>query len=203
MQEVKINRSYLRKAMATQTLKEVEKTVLRVVSKEVSKSNRKLLEDFLRDEISREISAGPTAINITNTLGGRGNLFSFLGYEQGSDPIGELAAFLSDSIQIRSIKSSKSKLTVIVKIKIPTRDDMDELAQLPWVDRGLVKAIENGISGLGAFLYSQKGFSASRSGFAVQASQNIYGGSFKPQKYVSEIIREVAKSMVLNIKNSF
>src|SRR4051812_7772070 len=51
------------------------------------RSKNMMLRDFDEHEITQEIKAGPDALNISNTLGGYGNLFSYIGFELLRTPI--------------------------------------------------------------------------------------------------------------------
>ena len=41
---------------------------------------RETINEFLRHPVTKEIEAGPTAQNISGTLDGYGNLFSYIGF---------------------------------------------------------------------------------------------------------------------------
>lgn len=200
MAKVYIDKNYIKNLFADVAVTEAKKIILEELQKEVQKANRDLLRTFLSNRITQEIKAGSKAENLSGTLGGKGNLFSFLGFRDGQDPIEEIVTFLTNSIKITSINTNKNSYTVLVNISIPTVEDVKELAQLPWINRGLVDAIEKGISGLGQYLYSEYGFETSRSSTGIQLTKNIFKGSMKPQKYLSVILETIANRIVDNIK---
>ena len=47
----------------------------------------RMIQEFLNHNVTKEINLGPNAENISGTLSGYGNLFSFIGFEKGDDPI--------------------------------------------------------------------------------------------------------------------
>ena len=50
------------------------------------KVKSEMIEEFLDHKVTQEIIAGPTADNISGTLGGYGNLFSYIGFNEGDEP---------------------------------------------------------------------------------------------------------------------
>jgi hypothetical protein len=57
----------------------------------------KMINEFRDHPISREIQAGETSLNLSETLSGRqGNLFSFIGFEAGSEPLEPIYEILSE-----------------------------------------------------------------------------------------------------------
>ena len=55
--------------------------------KKVQVEKSRVIDAFDNHEVTKEIAAGPKASNTSGTLGGYGNLFSFIGFDAGSDPI--------------------------------------------------------------------------------------------------------------------
>ena len=46
-----------------------------------------MIKDFLSLKVTQEIAGGPGALNMSGTLGGYGNLFSFIGFDMGDNPM--------------------------------------------------------------------------------------------------------------------
>ena len=55
--------------------------------KEFDKLKNQMIDEFLNHPVSVELAAGPSAGNISGTLGGVSNLFAFIGFSQGDDPL--------------------------------------------------------------------------------------------------------------------
>ena len=76
------------KSISRSTLKEVQAALPRqikytkglksAVRRKVEDEQKKLLEEFERHPVTVEISGGTSATNISGTLGGHGNLFSYI-----------------------------------------------------------------------------------------------------------------------------
>ena len=91
-------------------LKDITKsrTITRQVNKFAGDDFREkkadMLDVFLRHPITQEIQEGPTATNTTRTLDiankDHGNLFSFLGFEAGSDPIGKALGVIDENTRL-------------------------------------------------------------------------------------------------------
>jgi len=54
-----------------------------------------MISEFLNHPITVEIKTGPYAENISGTLNGYGNLFSFIGFSDGDDPINPIEGLLN------------------------------------------------------------------------------------------------------------
>ena len=79
--------------------------------------------------------------------------------------------------------------------------DFDLVARMPWESgNSWVVGIERGISGFSNYMYFTKGegrFAArSRSGKAVQSKKEINAGTFRPTKYITEILDNYRKRLV-------
>ena len=77
------------KALATMDLRksfEFVRYVKAVVKEEFQKIKRETIQEFDEHVVTREIEGGVNAENISRTLGGRGNLFSFIGFDANANP---------------------------------------------------------------------------------------------------------------------
>ena len=52
-------------------------------NKVLERAKKIAIKEFNTHPVTRELRAGPEAQNVSNTLGGRGNLFSFIGFMSG------------------------------------------------------------------------------------------------------------------------
>ena len=66
----------------------------KLIYKKFESEKKRMIQQFLMLPVTRELLAGPQARNISGTLGGYGNLFTFIGFESGSDPISPIVSLL-------------------------------------------------------------------------------------------------------------
>jgi hypothetical protein len=154
----------------------------------------KIIDEFENHPVTLEIAGGIAASNISGTLGGITNLFSFIGFDSGTDPLEPIRDLLNRS-SYRIVETGGSGSSTII-FDIPTAKDIFKVTPMPWaLGRSWAKGIESGISGLG---YYVKQIKNSRSGLGVQSENQIRTGvSFKNTKYISNLINNFEK----NLKN--
>lgn len=154
---------------------------------------KEMIKDFLSHPVTKEIKDGPQAQNISNTLGGYGNLFSYIGFYDGDDPIEPILEELKKSTIVFSRPVDGG---CIWNIYIPAKEDIWEVSPMPWAEgRSWAKGIETGISGLGEYFYTLRGgLQNSRSETAVQVKSKLRGKSrFKNVKYISDLLSRYEK----------
>lgn len=161
------------------------------IKNKIEKIKKNFIQEFKDHPITVEIMAGPMAENISGTLNGNGNLFSFIGFEKDSDPIQPIINVLNSL----EIKIRKSNDNVFIYIKFPTPEDIWEVTPMPWQSgRSWAKGIESGISGLNYYLFYDKPKKiidiVSRSGTAVQSSKRNNLGRYIPTKYISDLLKK-------------
>jgi hypothetical protein len=173
----KINRKLLEKEILSSTV--TQKLVLEKVKEEVNKNKELFTQEFNSHPVTQEIQGGASASNSSGTLGGYGNLFSFIGFNKGSDPISPVRALIN-KINAASISFTKNKFNV--KVIVPSIGDFQGVSKMPWEGgRSWLIDMEKGISGLGAYLYKQ--YNKSRSGYGLQSNFNYKSTVFRPTKY--------------------
>ena len=162
----------------------VQKMVRDIAQKEVEKEKALFKQDFESHPVTQEIDGGESASNVSGTLGGYGNLFSFLGFNKGANPTTPVK-FLIQSISLgKNVRISSSGFQL--KVNIPSKEQFGAVSKMPWEGgRSWLLDIERGISGLGAFLYGR--FSSSRSGGGIQSKYNYSNRRFQNIKYFSEM----------------
>ena len=169
------------------------------VGPQIEKKQDLLVKQFETHPITIEIDAGPTARNSSGTLGGYGNLFSFIGFPSGSDPTAIIKQIFSQKIKFkvsRVTKTGKYKITCF----IPTLQEIYGLTPLPWAaGKSWIDGIEKGMSNVGQFLYSPSGFGGSRAGTGIQTKTGGSRVSFQNTPYVARLI-ENFKRRLRNIK---
>jgi len=144
-----------------------------------------LIQAFQNHPITKEINAGPDAENTSGTLGGYGNLFSFIGFEKSDKPT-QIIELMLEEIEMGNILIKKNGQFNVV-VKYPKPRDIFAVTPMPWAEgRSWAKGIESGISGLGKYL--NKDFSSSRSGGGIQSKSKQKNGKFRNTTYISKLI---------------
>ncbi len=163
----------------------------------VKKNKEELLKSFNEHVVSQEISAGPDGTNISNTLNGKGNLYGFIGFPVGREPIKEVSAYLNENIKLDSkskiqgrdnkgqFKAGGNNLLFDYKVEVPSKPDLEKETPLPWEEtKSWLYGIEKGIAGFTSYIYWKK---AGRSTAGIQANDGKnangrFNGSGKPIK---------------------
>ena len=164
--------------------------------KKVEKEKNKLIEAFDDHEVTKEIAAGPKASNTSGTLGGYGNLFSFIGFEANSDPITPVKELLNE-IEVKNIKKNGDKYRATVKY--PSQSEIRKATPLPFeAGRSWAEGIEKGISGFTQYIYTK--FLSGRSKEGLQSDKAKGSGSFKKQDYLNLLLQDFIKNIKGNKK---
>lgn len=171
-------------------------------------ATQQMMQDFQNDPVTKEIQGGISADNASNTLvgvreGDGKNLFSFIGFDAGSDPTEAIIPFLDpNSPEGPDIRYQRGSKTIIrgksisfqFIVKTPDLETIYTSTPMPWAP-GLswAERIEKGMPGVGSFINSFD-FGASRSGGGLQ-TKNVINPSarFKPRPYLSQIIQNFLK----------
>jgi hypothetical protein len=191
---------FISKRVKKIAVKKMRETYVQDLIKEAYKIKDTLISEFLDHPVTVELNNGPDSYsNTSNTLrNSYGNLYSFIGFEKGTDPIKPiLDIFLN--IDIRQVTTGDNLFITIYGF--PTPQKIWEATPMPWQDgRSWAKGIEEGISGLNYYLFSySRNFENSRSGPAVQSRKQITSGlSFERKKYISSLLNKY-KSMFRNL----
>lgn len=160
------------------------------VNKKFNSAKKEMILEFMNHPVTKEIQAGPSAANTSGTLGGKGNLFSYIGFESSEDPIAPLLAVLLNRTKPSddaAIFSPSNKQLMLYVINIPTDEEITSASPLPFVSgRSWALGIEQGIPGFSNYLRHKK-FNSSRSGTGIQARNSVRSGSFKPISYLTPI----------------
>ena len=168
-------------------------------------------DSFIRkvenSKISQEIANGPYSNNISKTIIGvsDANLFTFIGFHKGSEPISDLIAFLEEKtkLDISAAVFNINRFTYEFPILIPSFDDIrnEKSLQYPddWNPGSWVLDMENHISGLLYYIRTRDKTGAiadvssgkSRSGSAFQLKNATrYSAQFLPKEYVGTFLKE-------------
>ena len=177
-------------ALQRQAPKLMRKGLEREARKKFKEIKAEMIKEFLGNPITQEIMGGASGSNISGTLGGVSNLFAFIGFDQGAQPIAPILTLL-ESVTIEYDKENKRRgLGVIFKVNLPLAEDIFAITPLPWAaGRSWAEGIERGLSGLGYLLRKNKG----RSGAAIQSRVKVRAGGFQNTPYISALIRKYKK----------
>ena len=161
-----------------------------------------MINEFESHPVSVEIAGGSGASNSSRTLGGYGNLFTFIGFPAGARPIAKIADLIRRQTYLlkRGPRGKASGRNVVKNYRINYMDEGEiadtEAARMPWESGSWINAIEQGMSSFSYYMYknfegsrSRKGLQAKKGGKSGGSLQKINDGSFSPMKYVSQIIR--------------
>jgi hypothetical protein len=186
----KINKKAIQKSILANRV--VKQMVRDIVKKEVEKEKALFRTNFESHPVTQELDAGENASNNSGTLGGYGNLFSFLGFNRGSNPTAPVKSLIQKIALDRNVQTDRKGFKI--KINIPSKEEFAAVTRLPWESgRSWLLDIERGISGLGAYLFGR--FEASRSGSGIQSKFNYSGRRFQNVKYFSEMYSKFLKRL--------
>ena len=151
----------------------------------IEETKQQMIQEFMNHPVTEEIMNGYNSENISNTLNGNGNLFSFIGFESGDAPIIPIIEILEKTNVVFS-RSGRNILTA--NITLPSTQDIFAATPMPWASgRSWAKGIETGISGVG--FYIQK-YGQGRSEGGIQSNSKIRSGRFKNVPYISALLNK-------------
>jgi len=178
-------------ALKRQAPKALRRDFEKEVRKEFKKIKDEMLKEFLTDSVTLEILEGAGATNISGTLGGVSNLFAFIGFDSGEQPITPILQLLEGTQITYKQEIRKREIGVEFDVSLPTAQDIFAVTPLPWASgRSWSEGIERGLSGLGYLLRKSGG----RSGAAVQSRVNkVRSGRFQNRPYISALIKKYRK----------
>ncbi len=180
--------------------KRLKKEVLIKANKAVEKAKALMLAEFDAHPITKEIKGGPRATNSSGTLGGVGNLFSYIGFNQGQKPTREVREILDSSTKLIGLKKTgKGEMGFQIMIDLPSKEEIAKASPVPWAAaRSWVIGIEQGLSGLGQYLVKP---GAGRSGNAIEVRGTLRAGKFKNTKYISAILNNLQLNLMSFLKS--
>jgi len=182
---IKIKRKIVR------NIKKVPERVKIEAQRKFNRAKREMITEFESHPITQELEGGPMGGNVSGTLGGVGNLFSFIGFQEGSNPIATLREMLNNyRINIMSPKIIKRSSGVDFQFRVtgPSMAEIEAATYLSWLGKSWVRGVERGMTGLGNYL-ALMGAIGSRSGGGIQAKTSYRGGAYRPTKYMSSLLR--------------
>ena len=177
----------------------VNKILIDKINKAVKVAHDQMISDFESHPVTKEIVSGASGWNQSGTLSGYGNLYTFIGFEVGMDPVAPIRYLLEKAISIKIIPTGQKSIVSNFLIELPSSQEIFSATPMPWAEgRSWAEGIERGISGLGYYL--NKLSFKSRSEEGVQASNKIRSGGFKNTKYLSSILNDLSKNIRRGVK---
>jgi hypothetical protein len=178
------------KSLKTFDLSSIKDQALQQAQEEMSKIKQELLEDYNDHPVTKELEAGADSENISQTLNGVGNLTTYIGFQEGSnptEPVRDKLKTVSLNPKVR-ISNNDSNLSFEFDVIAPSIEEIESVGSLPFEQgNSWIKGIENGISGFGAYIYGRM-FKNSRSGKGLQGRKTFRQGNFRPVSYMNEIM---------------
>ena len=172
--------------------KQMQRTAFSTVQARVNEARQELIRDFEDHPVTREIEGGTESSNLSGTLGGYGNLFTFIGFSAGSNPTSQIRKYLLRTARVfrqpKRVDRKQRHVDMVFSMDTPMKEDIESLTPSPWSGKSWTREVERGISGFGFYMYSNDGVTDSRSGKAVQASNKLRSLAYKPVKYMSDIL---------------
>lgn len=178
--------------------KRVQDLAFSMAKTKFEEAKKQFMQEFNDHPVSVEIEGGAYAPNSSGTLGGYGNLFSFLGFEAGSNPIREISEAMNTMFSIEPpsalrnfLRSTFNLPRLSFVVRHPTISKLKKHSKLPWAFGGSwISGIESGIPNFAQYLYEDNSrFKTSRSKSGVEAKWSIRGASFQPMPYLTPIIQ--------------
>jgi len=163
----------------------------REVDKRFKRIKNEMIKEFLGLPVTQELMQGSDGVNISGTLNGVTNLFAFIGFDKGEQPILPIMQALENT-KIQFSKNIKNpRIGNSYKVFLPTAEEIFQLTPMPWATgRSWAQGIERGISGLGFLLRKNN---RGRSGVAIQSRVKVRGGRFNNTTYISSFIKKYKK----------
>ncbi len=193
--KVTLNRKQLEKDIFVKGEKILIRQLQPIVDERVRDIQQDMVSEFENHPVSKEISAGNDASNTSGLLGGYGNLFSFIGFDAGENPISPISRILKKRIYSK-IQRRNNNGSFNLSIFAPDKEEVYANAQVGWMGgRSWADGIEKGISGLNRFLYDEEGLKNSRSDTGVQTKNKVLSSSAGRTPYISEIINNFKKRL--------
>ena len=162
------------------------------VTKRFKKIKKEMIKEFLTLPVTQELLRGPSSANLSGTLDGVSNLFAFIGFDRGDNPIEPILTVLeTTNLELKKPLKGGKAIGAEFSVSFPTAQEIFSITPMPWaLGRSWAEGIERGISGLG-FLLRKK--NKGRSGVAIQSRVKVRGGGFSNTAYISSFINKYKK----------
>ena len=164
-----------------------------LIEKEFKLLHQKLLQDFRKHPVTRELKIGEGSPNYSGGLKA-GNPFGFIGFESGSDPVSAIEKMLMKAnILIKQRKIMRSGFLWAYAVKIPSINNLYKITPMPWATgSSWLRELEGrGIPNLGRYMYVDR--KSSRSTEGIQGGGKP-GGRLKIS-YMKPLLEEFEKNI--------
>ena len=169
--------------------------IRKYIAPQLDQAQKELVNDFESHQVTSEIRDGPLASNSSGTLSGRGNLFSFIGFDSSDNPTNVISKIFNKKISF-TVNKSNDLGGYKITFMIPTVEEVFQNTPIPWASgQSWAEGIEKGISNLGSYIYKSNGDKKSRSGSGLQSKNVISSVTFKTTPYISEIIQKFKRNL--------
>lgn len=165
-----------------------------LIEKQFKTIHAKFIADFESHPVTRELRGGAGSSNFSGSLL-EGNLFGFIGFTSGADPISNIENMLRKTdIIIKNRKMGASGFVWTYIVTTPSLQDLYTATPMPWASgASWLRELEGrGIPNLGQYMYKRS--SSSRSGAGVQ-NQNRSGGGRVRVSYVKQLLKEFEQNL--------
>lgn len=195
----KFNYKELNRSLASSAVG--EKRVQTIAQSKFAAAHDILMEEFENHPVTKEIEGGIDSPNLSNTLPGipDANLFSFIGFQDGTDPIDPIREILRDDIKMA--KSGKQVNSTSIEYRFSLRIPRQALKQASLMEwdsgQSWIDGVENGISGFSYYIAKKLGNPPSRSLGGVQIKGHpIRSGTFKKTSYLSGLFANLKRNFL-------
>jgi hypothetical protein len=161
----------------------------KIIENEFRNIHSKLMNDFESHPVTRELRSGASSPNYSQTLS-EGNLFGFIGFTLGEDPISDIERMLENTdIFIKNKKMGQFGFIWTYIVTSPSMSDLYRSTPMPWANgSSWLRELEGrGIPNIGQYMYKRS--SVSRSGAGVQNKNRPEGGRVKIP-YIKELLKK-------------
>jgi hypothetical protein len=193
----KINKDLLRKNLekVISNNNRLVKQAQSIAEDLLNRNLKEYINELSEHPVSKEISEGVNAQNLSRTLNGDGNLFTFIGFESNAKPIDELKDNIKSNtfVKFKDAKNDAFNFSVFT----PSPEEISQNTPMPFEGgKSWVKGVEKGISGFSNYLYGLI-FPQSRSGRAIQTENKIRRATFRPVGYFTKLYTRFIKNFNL------
>jgi len=194
---------------------EIQDGIEEAVIKQFNIEKQKTLAEFDDHDVTQELLHPEIVGNKSDTLGGYGDLFGFIGFEAGYNPIVPVKLDLESKIKFKSTNLSilyprnvkgqfargKQTKMISVSYQVPDLNDFSKSAKFQgWNgNRNWIKGIERGISGVPYYVNYPRG----RSERGLQLKRPIKDSSSEKERPSSFTTRPYITEIVENFKKNF
>lgn len=196
--KMNINKNYWLDVIAQNP--DIDKITQKVANQTFKEEKERLMDLIDKHRISQELNEGVKgSSNIAALDDVEGDLYSFLGFPDGFDPVENLKKTVSRQVRLDSNKLRNKTRRKVYFIIVPSLDDVAVQTPMKYLSgRSWLSSIEEGISGLSHYIsrtfaegskkFKKTNFEKSRSGGGLQVKGIIRKKYYRPQKYYTNII---------------